>query len=166
MFQRKRVTISGSFSRHMKEIGQSMETFQNLDYTVMSPITTNIIKELEDFLYVRGDTLDNIRLTEDKHLNAIFKSDFLWVCCPDGRMGISASLEIGYAIAMNKKIYTKDNILDPTLVEYMSKVNNIDEAIRDYKASKIDWNIKAKLTGLIHLVRIYLKLLIRRLCHA
>ncbi len=125
MINKRTVTISGSFIRHMDIISKDMDEFTNLNYIILSPITSKIVKEMEDFLYVKGNIIDNVRLTQDKHLNAIYNSDFLWLICPDGKPGQSACLEIGYAIAMNKKIYSKDFICDRTLIEYVHKVNNI-----------------------------------------
>ena len=159
MKQHKKVTISGSFTRDMKKIGQDTEEFKNLDYEVLSPISVNVVKELSHFMYVDGDVIDDSRRTQDLHFRAIDKSDFLWIVAPDGRPGQSTCMEMGYAYGIGKKMYTKDTILDTTLHDYCDRVQHPDEAIRNFKRLHSDWDWKRR----VHRIGMWFKNFIQSL---
>jgi len=128
------VTVSGSFHRHIDAIMEAVEEFRSLGIEVLSPKDPRIVDGTGSFLFVASDRYRSIRLVQDGHLAAISQSSFLWLVSPDGYIGQSASLEIGFAIAYGTPIYGRNLPPDLTLIEYIQEVNNIDDAVRVTRA--------------------------------
>lgn len=124
------VAVSGSFHQHMMAIQEAVEAFRDRGVKVLSPADPRVVDSVGSFLFVASDRHRSVRLVQDRHLAAIGQSDFLWVVSPDGYVGQSASLELGFAIALGIPIYGEVLPPDLTLREYVKQVNSIDEAIR------------------------------------
>lgn len=124
------VTVSGSFHKHLNAIQRAVESFRDRGIEVLSPANPYITDRIGPFLFVASDKHRSVKLVQNRHLAAISQSDFLWLVSPDGYVGQSASLELGYAIAMGVPIYGEVLPPDLTLQEYIIKVESIDEAIK------------------------------------
>jgi hypothetical protein len=70
-----------------------------------------------------------VKLVQDRHLESIRAASFLWLVCPDGHVGQSASLEVGYAIRDGVPIFATHTPSDLTLREYVTVVPTISEAL-------------------------------------
>src|SRR5436305_1073674 len=92
-----RATVSGSFHRHMPAIEAAVGELWAKGVEVLSPANPQVVDFRGEFLFVASDRLRSIKLVQDRHLEAIGQSDFVWLVCPDGYTGPSACLEIGYA---------------------------------------------------------------------
>jgi hypothetical protein len=129
------VTVSGSFHRHMHEIGAAVEELAALSIRVLSPSDPRIVAAQGEFLFVASDPVRSVRLVQDRHLEAIRASSFLWLVCPDGYVGQSASMEIGFAAAIGMPIYSTHAPSDLTLRQYVKIVPSLAEAVRLAEAS-------------------------------
>ena len=136
-----RTTVSGSFHRHMVEIGIAVDAFHAIGVEVLSPSDPRVVDADGDFLFVASDKLRSRRLVEDRHLEAIRASDFLWVVCPDGYTGPSTSGEILAAHVLGKPVFSTQPALDITIGDYVQRVDTMAEAV--CKASRI----KAAMAG-------------------
>lgn len=125
-----RATVSGSFHRHMSAIGTAVAHLSELGVTVLSPSDPRIVGQHGAFLYVASDKVRSIRMVQDRHLEAIRESHFLWLVAPDGYTGQSASMEIGYAVASKTPIYSTSQPNDLTLRRYVNSVSSLSEAIK------------------------------------
>jgi len=123
------VTVSGSFTRHIQNVQRAVSDFKARDVKVLSPAEPTVVGQLEGFVFVASDVHRSPRLVQDRHLAAIEKSDFLWLICPDGYVGQSASLEIGYAVARGIPVMAQHAPNDLTLRQYVVVVKNCAEAI-------------------------------------
>src|SRR5437879_13062295 len=85
---------------------------------VLSPADPRVVDQIGDFLFVASDRVRSIKLVEDRHLEAIRASDFLWLVAPDGYVGQSASMELGYAIAVGTPVYGMGLPPDPAPRRY------------------------------------------------
>src|SRR5271156_1931883 len=94
-------TISGSFHRHMEAITSAVHELAALSVRVLSPADPRIVAAQGEFLFVASDPVRSVRLVQDRHLESIRAADFLWLVCPDGYVGQSASMELGYAAAFD-----------------------------------------------------------------
>src|SRR5262249_40927530 len=56
---------------------------------------------------------------QDRHLESIRAATFLWLVCPDGYVGQSASMEIGYAVREGVPIFATRAPADLTLRQYV-----------------------------------------------
>src|SRR5207237_338103 len=92
-----RVTVSGSFSRHLDDIQRAVAELNRLGVRVLSPAQPTIVDALDGFVFVASDRHRSVRLVQDRHLASITNSDFLWLECADGYVGQSAALELGFA---------------------------------------------------------------------
>src|SRR5438270_8614682 len=124
------VTVSGSFHRHMHEINVAVQELAMLSVRVLSPADPRIVAAQGEFLFVASDPVRSVRLVQDRHLDSVGASDFLWLVCPDGYVGQSASLELGYAIHAGVPIFATRAPGDLTLREYVTVVPSLKEALR------------------------------------
>jgi hypothetical protein len=122
-------TVSGSFHRHLSAIGDAVDALRDAGVHVLSPKDPRVVAAAGEFLFVASDAVRSVRLVEDKHLEALRGSSFLWLVTPDGYVGQSASLEIGAAVAFGVPIFSLNLPFDVTLRQYVSHVQSISEAI-------------------------------------
>ncbi|MBC7981681.1 hypothetical protein H7X65_01240 [Candidatus Parcubacteria bacterium] len=110
----------------MKYRDLAKETVRNFENIGITPLFPNL-----DY---GGDNKDHADTIEEKkrlateHYAAIDEADKVYFMTPDGYMGTSLKLELGYAIAKNKPIYfsepTNDIGLDCYVKEFVP-VNDI-----------------------------------------
>jgi len=127
--------VSGSFHRHMEAINAAIRELASLSIRVLSPADPRIVAAQGEFLFVASDRVRSVRLVQDRHLESIRAADFLWLICPDGYVGQSASMEIGFAAAARVPIFATSAPSDLTLREYVTIVPTVSEALRRVAAS-------------------------------
>jgi len=98
------VTISGSFRKHLEYILKIKGKLETQGTKVLSPRFTEPKNPGEKFVVFIGEEGLNPLELERHHLKSISESDALIVCDPEGYVGASALLEIGFANAMGKRI--------------------------------------------------------------
>jgi hypothetical protein len=114
----------------MEHVQAAVYSLTDLGVQVLSPADPRVVDAFGDFLFVASDRLRNIRLVQQRHLMAIDASDFLWLVCPDGYVGLSASMEIGCAVTQGKPIFSTTAPTDLTLRQYVHIVATMPEAVR------------------------------------
>jgi hypothetical protein len=119
----------------MHEIGAAVEEFAASSIRVLSPADPRIVAAQGEFLFVASDPVRSVRLVQDRHLESVGASDFLWLVCPDGYVGQSASLELGYAIRAGVPIFATRAPSDLTLREYVAVVPSLKEALSKVAAT-------------------------------
>jgi len=123
-------TVSGSFRRAMPEVQLVVEQLTDAGLFVLSPADPRIVDQFGDFVFVASDQVRHLRTVQSRHLSAIAASDFLWLVCPDGYVGVSAAMEIGYAAARGVPVYSKEVPTDLTLRQWVTVVRGPLEAVR------------------------------------
>src|SRR5258708_29261487 len=111
-------TVSGSFHRHMEAITAAVHELAALSVRVLSPADPRIVAAQGEFLFVASDPVRSVRLVQDRHLETIRAANFLWLVCPDGYIGQSASMEIGYAVREGIPVFSTTAPADLTLRQY------------------------------------------------
>lgn len=124
-----RATVSGSFHHSLPEVARAVADLRARGVEVLSPAEPRIVDRIGDFLFVASDRLRSIRLVQDRHMQAIRASDFLWLVAPHGYVGSSASFELGCASSARIPVFSTDTPTDVTLREYVHVVRDLDEAI-------------------------------------
>jgi hypothetical protein len=119
-------TVSGSFHRHMHEIERAVHALACLGVRVVSPSDPRVVDARGEFLFVASDQVRSVRLVQDRHLDSISASDFLWLVCPDGYVGQSASMEVGFAVAKKVPIFSTAAPNDLTLRQYVQILPSIE----------------------------------------
>lgn len=122
-------TVSGSFHRHMGAITAAVHELAALAVRVLSPADPRVVAQQGEFLFVASDPIRSVRLVQDRHLESIRAANFLWLVCPDGYVGQSASMEIGYAAAVGVPIFSAQTPDDLTLRQYVTPVSALAEAL-------------------------------------
>jgi NTP pyrophosphatase (non-canonical NTP hydrolase) len=105
------VTVSGSFRRHWAEVTDAIKSFQTLGAQVLSPRSLEQARIEDGFIYLKGEQ-GQPQDIERNHLDAISRSDALYVVSPDGYLGPSAALEIGYALALHVPVWSSTALGD------------------------------------------------------
>lgn len=124
------VVVSGSFNRHIDQIQEAVQEFQDRGIKVLSPADPRIVDSMDSFLFVASDKHRSVRLVQDRHLVAISQADFLWLVAPDGYIGFSAAMELGYAIREGTPVYSTVSPPDLTARQYVEQVPSIEIAIK------------------------------------
>jgi hypothetical protein len=126
-----KAAVSGSFHRHMPAIYEAVGELRALGVDVLSPSDPRVVDAMGEFLFVASDKLRSIKLVQDRHLEAIRASDFLWVVCPDGYTGPSTSGEILAASVMHVPVFSQSPALDVTIGQYVCRVSSMRVAIQE-----------------------------------
>jgi hypothetical protein len=130
-----RAAVSGSFHRHMEAITSAVHELASLRVRVLSPADPRVVAAQGEFLFVASDPVRSVRLVQDRHLESIRAADFVWLVCPDGYVGQSAAMEIGYAAAAGVPIFATRAPSDLTMREYVTIVPSLAGAMRSVTAS-------------------------------
>ena len=126
--------VSGSFHRHMEVITAAVQELASLSIRVLSPADPRVVAQQGEFLFVASDRVRSVRLVQDRHLESIRAADFLWLVCPDGYVGQSASMEVGFAAAIGVPIFATRAPSDLMLREYVAIVPTLSDALRKAEA--------------------------------
>ncbi|MHC4618512.1 MAG: hypothetical protein ACYTEQ_12255 [Planctomycetota bacterium] len=129
-------TISGSFHRHMTDIKEASEEFRSLGVRILSPEDTRIVDQKGDFLFVASDGCRSIQLVQNRHLEAIIASDFLWLVAPNGYVGQSASMEMGFSVANNIPVIGVSPPSDLTLKQYVRLFPTASAAVEFFSGQR------------------------------
>jgi len=100
----KYVTISGSFRKHLLDIIKIKKYLEEMEVNVLSPRFTIPKNPKSEFVIFNGEDGFTPLQLERYHLDSISKSDALIICNPQGYVGASALIEIGYAHALGKRV--------------------------------------------------------------
>jgi hypothetical protein len=114
----------------MDAISKAVYELATLSVRVLSPADPRVVAMQGEFLFVASDPVRSVRLVQDRHLESIRAANFLWLVCPDGYVGQSASMEIGFAAGAGVPIFATRPPADLTLREYVGIVPTLAEAVR------------------------------------
>src|SRR5260370_23963503 len=123
-----RAAVSGSFHRHMAAITAAVQDLASLSIRVLPPADPRVVAAHGEFLFVASDPVRSVRLVQDRHLESIRAADLLWLVCPDGYVGQSASMEVGFAAAVGVSIFCTQAPSDLTLRQYAKIVPTLAAA--------------------------------------
>jgi hypothetical protein len=113
----------------MDAITAAVHELAALSVRVLSPADPRIVAQQGEFFFVASDRVTSVRLVQDRHLESIRAADFLWLVCPDGYVGQSASMEVGYAAAFGVPILATQAPTDLTLRQYVRIVPSLAAAL-------------------------------------
>jgi hypothetical protein len=122
-------TVSGSFRRHLPSVQQAVAELTAAGVRVLSPSDPRVVDAFGDFVFVSSDLRRSIKGVQNRHLDAIRHSDFLWLACPDGYVGPSAAMELGYAVNAGIPVFSDAAPSDWTLRQYVTPVVSIAGAL-------------------------------------
>ncbi|MDQ1639443.1 MAG: hypothetical protein QOF62_2782 [Pyrinomonadaceae bacterium] len=121
------VVISGSFRKHFEEIQAVRAKFEDLGVRVLSPRSATVRDEKSGFILLTTDETDDPQTLEKRHLEAIREATALYVVNPDGYLGHSMALEIGWATGLEKPVVTQFSFADQAIQALVNDVMSPDE---------------------------------------
>jgi NTP pyrophosphatase (non-canonical NTP hydrolase) len=116
------IVISGTFRRDPDGLRLTYEQLKDLGFNVLSPSNTRIETEENGFVYMEGESRYSPQEIELRHLDAIQRATFVWLHAPDGYVGVSGSLEVGFARAVGVPVYCQHDVRDPVLRQFVQKL--------------------------------------------
>lgn len=121
------IVISGSFRRYFDGISETVKAFEALGIGVPSPKASKVINPGEEFAVLETDDTNDPKTLEQRHLDAITAADALYLYNPDGYIGDSSKMELGWAIALGKPVFCKELVADSTLKFFCGTVATPEE---------------------------------------
>jgi NTP pyrophosphatase (non-canonical NTP hydrolase) len=91
---------------------------------MLSPGNTIIESEKDGFVYMRNEGAQTPEQLETKHLDAIQKADFVWFFAPNGYVGPTGALEVGFARANGVPVYSDTPVNDTVIKGFVELVDS------------------------------------------
>lgn len=132
-----RVAVSGSFNRHLDQIGRTIDDFSHLGAKVLSPQDNEIVDALGEFVFLGSDRRRSVKGVQNRHLAAIDNADLLYVVCPDGYTGRSVCFEIGGAVACQTPVLASNTPNDLTIRQYIDQIGTPPAAVSWAKVQRL-----------------------------
>ena len=127
MSKKLSVVISDSFRRYFDGISETVGTFESLGIDVLSPKASKMINPGEGFAVLETDDTSDPRTLEQRHLDTITAADALYLYNPEGYIGDSSKMELGWAIALGKPVFCKELVADSTLKFFCGSVTTPEQ---------------------------------------
>jgi len=113
----------------MPAIGNAVLQAAAMNVAVLSPSSPEVVDRKGGFVFVASDEYRSVRMTEDRHLDAIKRSDLVWLVCPDGDVGISAAMEVAFASALRIPVFCSTRPRDETVAQYVKLASDLKQAL-------------------------------------
>jgi len=89
----------------------------------LSPKDFDIVDPNQEFVILRSNKPEqSIKDIESEFLEQMLMADFVYLVNPNGRVGLSAAFEIGYANAANLIVYSMETADDLMIREFIKAV--------------------------------------------
>ncbi len=116
------VVVSGSFRKHLLGIQETIRRFESLGIEVLSPKHARPLNSDDAFVFLETDDVRDPRVLEHRHLEAIRSADALYIFNPDGYIGSSVAMELGWTLALGKRVFASAIATDVTLKNFACMV--------------------------------------------
>ena len=129
-----KATLSGSFHRDPEGLDRSYRELARNQCQILSPRSLEF--EDEGVLFVKHsiESEDSVEVIQKHHLQAIALSDFVWLHAPNGYVGTSAAMEIGYAYKNGTPIFSDHIPEDEMLKHFVTYAPSVFAAIEQLPA--------------------------------
>lgn len=121
------VVLSGSYRREVDRLKQDHKALLEVGFRVLSPPSVDFTVERHGFVFTRQEEGKSPREIERGHLDAISRSDCVWLHAPEGYVGVSGSLEVGFATAIGVPVFGREFPKDITIREFVERVDRPSE---------------------------------------
>ena len=101
--------------------------FEDLGIRVLSPEHSEVVNPGDEFVLLETDETECPEKIERQHLHAILRADALYLYNADGYIGPSSAMEVGWALAAGKPVYTKEPCADAALKHFTGRAATPDE---------------------------------------
>jgi len=118
------VVLCGTYRKDPEGLRRTFERLKDTGFSVLSPSNPFIETEEQGFVYMRHESMQTPDKIEDKHLDTIQHADFVWFFAPDGYVGPTGALEVGFARASGIPVYTDTVLKDLTIKNFVEVVES------------------------------------------
>jgi hypothetical protein len=124
--RQRNAVLCGSYRRGIPSLLQAYEKLSAAGMRVLSPSGVDFVAGIDGFL--PNDAGTRTEATQALRLDCIRAADLVWLHAPDGYVGISGALEIGFARAAGVPVYAEEIPSDVALCSLVT-ICPLDEAI-------------------------------------
>ncbi|MGH9793386.1 MAG: MazG nucleotide pyrophosphohydrolase domain-containing protein [Candidatus Acidiferrales bacterium] len=121
--------LSGTYRKDPEGLKLIYHHLADLGCLILSPSNVEYAREVDGFVYMRGEEQQAPESIELRHLDAIQKASFVWLHAPEGYVGPTASLEVGFAHANGIPVFARNPLQDPILQSFVKLVKSPDEVV-------------------------------------
>jgi len=118
------VALCGSFRRDPSGLRADYEALVAAGCRVLSPSGIEWAAEQDGFVFAAEEIGSDPAEIEQRHLGAMRTAHFVWLHAPDGYVGRSAAMEVGYAHALGLRIFTQTLPKDIIIAELVTRVDS------------------------------------------
>ena len=124
-----KVTLTGSYRKDPAGLDRDYRELVRNQCQVLSPRSLDFIDSTVLFVRTKVEEDESSHSIQCHHLQAIALSDFVWLHAPNGYVGLSGAMEIGYAVSRGVPIFSSEELLDENLNSFVTKVPSVFLAI-------------------------------------
>ena len=124
-----KVAICGSFRRDQDGLRGAYDELLDSGAAVLSPVDPDFVLEEDGFAFAAHEIGERPADVEARHLLAMQAADFVWLHAPNGYVGPSAAMELGFAHAVGLPVYAEAAPGDPVLAEFVRVVERPASAV-------------------------------------
>lgn len=118
-----RAVLSGSYSRDHTGLTRAYDELIATGCQLLSPHSIDFDRDV--FSRTAAEQTLSPRELENYHLLCIRQADMIWLHAPEGYIGTSTAFEIGYALALQKPIFSRTMPTDIMLRQYVQIVPSV-----------------------------------------
>lgn len=130
-------TLCGSFRRDHQSLRDDYLALVDARCRVLSPTDLDWAAEVEGFVLAQDEVGRAPSDIEETHLRAMRDSHFVWLHSPDGYVGRSGAMELGYAHALGVPVFGRELPVDVTLAALVTRVDSVDGALKALRLSTL-----------------------------
>jgi NTP pyrophosphatase (non-canonical NTP hydrolase) len=124
-----RVVLCGSYRRDPEGLVAAYAALSDEGCAVVSPLGIEFKLQLDGFVYRQEEIGETPGAIEERHLRALETADFVWLHTPGGYVGVSASMELGFAKAAGVPVYASMQPADVTMASLVRIAASPREAV-------------------------------------
>jgi NTP pyrophosphatase (non-canonical NTP hydrolase) len=123
------VVLCGTFRRDPAGLRVVLDALK-ARYSVLSPVGVDFRDHDVEFVRLAHEMDETVDEIERRHLVAMRQADFVWLFCPEGYVGTSAAMEVGFAHAAGIPILTDCQPSDAVVASMVTVVGGIGSAVQ------------------------------------
>lgn len=125
------IVLCGTYRKDIEGLRRAFEELKDLGFNVLSPSNLDIIKEKNGFVYMQGEETQTAERLELKHLDAIERARLVWLHAPEGYVGPTAALELGFAKASGIPVFATCAPVDEAFRSFVKVVVSPEDVFVD-----------------------------------
>jgi NTP pyrophosphatase (non-canonical NTP hydrolase) len=134
--RRLTVTVCGSFRRDPDALRRDCDLLAAHGCERLSPSDLDFVGVDRGFVFSEPERGVPPRQIESGHLRAMERSDFVWLHAPDGYIGRSSAMELGFARALGVPVFSSAEVADPAFEGIVQVVDDPTAAVGSVRTER------------------------------